>query len=219
MPKYTLPLTNNLYIRNMKSYLLLAEDNLKMFNEQNKDFIEKRLAEHRKSDWLEEASHLSNIEWLFLNSIFVTLYASFEHFLMKVVATLEQQPDINIKLAHMSGRGILEQYTNYLHLVGGLKSASRERAPWGRLSHYQNARNFLAHNGGIILETAEKNIEKNKDYKFLKEEKVGMLGRLGQIRIRNTQILESFIADTTLLTNNILNEFNAKYRPNPAEEE
>jgi len=191
--------------------LLLADDNLRLLKDQNDDFTERMIRNETGSDWLEESSHLNNIEWLFLNSIFVTMYASFEHFLMKVASTLEWQPGIHIKLAHISGRGILEQYTNYLHLVGGLINASRERSPWGRMAHYQNIRNLLAHNGGIMQENSDKPLEKHKDFKFLQHEDVVMASGVGMIRIRNKKILESFAKDTTLLTNNLLNEFNQKF--------
>ncbi|TKC04241.1 hypothetical protein [Pedobacter frigoris] len=211
MLKYSLPLTNTLYLKNLKSYLILADDNLNRFKDQNENFTARMIRKETGADWLEEGSHLNNIEWLFLNSIFVTMYASFEHFLMKVASTLEGQPGIQIKLSHISGRGILEQYTNYLRLVGGLASASRERSPWGRMSHYQNVRNLLAHNGGIMQDDGDKALEKHKDFKFLQQEDVVMASGVGMIRIRNKKILESFVKDTTLLTNNLLNEFNQKY--------
>jgi hypothetical protein len=189
--------------------LILAEDNLKQIKSQNDNFIERMIRKETGANWLEEASHLNNVEWLFLNSIFVTMYASFELFLMKVATTLEWQERIQIKLSHMSGRGILEQYTNYLHLVGGIESASRERAPWGKLAHYQSVRNLLAHNGGIMQENG--NLEKHKDFKFLQQQEAIMAGSVGMIRIRNTKILESFVKDTTLVTTNLLKEFNQKY--------
>ncbi|WPU99189.1 hypothetical protein SNE26_24560 [Mucilaginibacter sp. cycad4] len=198
-------------MKNLKSYLLLADDNLQRFKDQNDDFTERVIKNETSSDWLDEGSHLNNIEWLFVNSIFVTMYASFEHFLMKVASTLESQPNIHIKLNHISGRGILEQYTNYLSLVGRLVSASREHAPWGRLAHYQNIRNLLAHNGGVMQDNEEKALDKHKDFKFLQQEQVSMAGSVGLIRIRNKKILESFLKDTSLLTNNIIKEFNEKY--------
>lgn len=213
MPKYTLSLSNTLYQRNLNSYLSFAKDNIVSIKQKHEQFISRLSQGEEPEDWLEEASHHANIEWLFLNSIFVTMYSSFEHFLMKVARTLERQPGIKIKLSHISGRGILEQYTNYLYLVGGLESASKEKACWTRLPHYQQTRNLLAHNGGIISDDAKKDITENKLYKFLKQQDVVLLGNLGLIRIRGTKILESFIADTTFITNNLLLEFNEKFKP------
>jgi|GEM_PF-1230893 len=213
MPKYTLPLSNTLYQRNLNSYLSFAKDNIASIKQKHEEFISRLSQGEEKDDWLEEANHHANIEWLFLNSIFVTMYSSFEHFLMKVATTLERQPNIKIKLTHISGRGILEKYTNYLYLVGGLESADKEKAYWTRLPHYQKTRNLLAHNGGMILDDTKKDIKENKLYKFLKQQDVALPGNLGLIRIVGTKILESFIKDTTFITNNILQEFNEKYKP------
>ncbi|KRT15968.1 hypothetical protein ASU31_10695 [Pedobacter ginsenosidimutans] len=209
--KYDLPLSNTLYLKNLKSYLKLADDNLATFKQQNKEFTQRLVREEAQTDWLDEGSHLNNIEWLFLNSIYVTLYASFEHFLFKVASTLEHQTGINIKLIDIAGEGILAKYTRYLYLVGGIASASRELAIWGRMKHYQNVRNLLAHNGGMMQDKSTKQIEQHKDFQFLKSEDVIMAGGFGHIRIRNTKILQSFASDTALLTNQILKEFNFKY--------
>ncbi|WP_462267668.1 hypothetical protein [Mucilaginibacter sp.] len=209
--RYNLPLSNTLYLKNLNFYLKLAEDNLISFKQQNEEFTQRLINEEAGNDWLDEGSHLNNIEWLFLNSIYATLYASFEHFLYKVAITLEHQPGINIKLNDIAGKGILAQYTRYLYLVGNIASASRELATWGRMTHYQNVRNLLAHNGGIMQDKAQKTLEKHKDFNFLKNEDVVMAGSLGLIRIRNKKILESFIKETTLLTGNILKEFNQKF--------
>jgi len=209
--KYSIPLTNTLYLSNLNSYLILATDNIATFERQNDDFIKKIINKEAGPNLHEEGSHLNNIDWLFLNSLFVTMYASFEHFLMKVASTLEWQPKIDIKLHHMSGRGILEQYTNYLHLVGGLSTANREIHPWGRISHYQNVRNLLAHNGGVMMDSIDKPLTKHKDFKFLQQEQVVMAGSHGLIRIKSIKILNSFMSDTALLTNNLVKEFNKKY--------
>jgi len=76
MLKYNLPLSNTLYLNNLKSYLLLAHDNLRRFKDQNDDFTERMIKNETGAKWLEESSHLNNIEWLFMNSVFVTMYAS-----------------------------------------------------------------------------------------------------------------------------------------------
>jgi len=209
--KYDLPLSNTLYLKNLKSYLKLADDNLAAFQQQSEDFTQRLIKEEVGDDWLDESGHLNNIEWLFLNSIYVTLYASFEHFLFKIASTLEQQAGVNIKLSDIAGKGILAQYTRYLYLIGGISSTSRELAIWGRMTHYQNIRNLLAHNGGMMQDKNDKPLEQHKDFKFLKNEDVIMASGFGHIRIRNTKILQSFGKDTSEITTQILKEFNLKY--------
>ncbi|MES2874184.1 MAG: hypothetical protein V4708_10710 [Bacteroidota bacterium] len=211
MPKYNLPLTNTLYLKNLKSYLKLADENIKNFEKQKAEFTQRVINDQVDDNWLDEGSHVNNIEWLFLNSLYVTMYAAFEHFLLKVASTLECQPGIVIKLSNISGKGILDQYTTYLRLVGGIACASRDLAYWSRMSHYQSVRNLLAHNGGIMRESDDKPLEKHKNFKFLENEDVIMAGSLGLIRIRNKKILESFALDSTRITNDVIREFNLKY--------
>ena len=211
MVKFSLPLTNTFYLKTLKSYLQLADDNIENFENQKEVFTRKVINDEVGNDWLDEGSHVNNIEWLFLNSIYVTMYASFENFLLKVISTLENQPGIVIKSTNIAGKGTLDKYTTYLHLVGGISCASRALACWGRMTHYQNIRNLLSHNGGIMREIDDKPLEKHKDYNFLEHEDVIMAGSLGLIRIRNKKILESFTKDSTRITEDIVKEFNLKY--------
>lgn len=64
-----------------------------------------------------------------------------------------------------------------------------------------------------MQENNDKPINEHKYFNFLKDRQVVMAGSLGLIRIRNTKILESFVNDCTLITNNIVKEFNQKYVP------
>lgn len=208
---YSQTLTNTLYLRNLKSYLILADDNLKLLEKQNEEFIEKVASSKENEDWLEEGSHLNNISWMFLNSLYVTMYASFEHFLFKVAKIIEQHPETKIGLEYIGGHGILNKYINYIHLVGGLSSVDRALAPWDKMPAYQSIRNYLVHNGGMMQENNNKALEEHKYFKFLKDRDVAMAGSLGLIRICNTTMLKAFANDSTLITNNIVREFALKY--------
>ncbi|MEZ2336253.1 hypothetical protein AB6735_11485 [Mucilaginibacter sp. RCC_168] len=208
--KFDLNLSDKLYVRNLSSYLTLAKDNLKSFEKQNEDFAAKLVDETGNSDWLEEGSRLNNISWLFLNALYITMYSSFEHYLLKAAKKIEQLPNNKISLEH-SGRGVLNQYINYLHLTGNLSSADRSKSPWDKISQYQDVRNLLVHNGGIMQKDLNKPLEQHKNFKFLQTQDVIMAGSLGLIRIRNIFILESFAKVSSKITKDIMDEFNKLY--------
>ena len=209
---YNKTLSNTLLISNLKSYLTLAEDNLKLLEQQN-NRLYKRIEENAGlDDWSDESSHLNNIDWLLLNSIYVTMYSSFEHFLFKVTQMVESKSGTRILLKHFGGHGILEKYVNYIFLVGGLSSADKGLHPWDKITQHQNIRNLLVHNGGIMMDNIGKPIEKHKCYSFLKTNQVTMLGSLGMIRICNLKLLETFVADVLAVSKSIVTEYNIMYK-------
>lgn len=209
---FDLTLSNALYKKNIASYLRIAGDSLKMIEDQNDEFIQ-HLANDvfGQGDWLEESSYLQNVNWLFLNSVYITLFSSFEHFLLKVSKTIEAIPGMKIQLKHMGGSAILDKYVNYIYLVGGIESANASKSPWDKVAQFKAVRNLLVHNGGIMQDTNHPELEKHKNFKFLKNHDVIMAGSFGLIRVRNLNILEAFSKITTKISDDILVEFQAKY--------
>ena len=207
-----LTLSNKLYKKNLQSYLKISEDNIKLIEDQNKDFYE-RLNDKawNNDDWLDESAHLNNITWLFLNAMYITLYSSFEHFLFKVAKKIESTPGRKIQLKHIGGTATLDKYTNYIHLVGEMDSTDRSKSPWDKIVQFKAVRNLLVHNGGIMQETTNAPLEKHTNFAFLKSHDVIMAGSFGLIRIRNLKILKAFSDTTTKISNNIVTEFQAKY--------
>jgi hypothetical protein len=207
-----LTLSNNLYKKNLQSYLKISEDNIKLIEDQNKNFIERlNDANSNNPDWLDESAHLNNITWLYLNAMYITLYSSFEHFLLKVARKIESGPGRKIQLKHIGGTATLDKYINYIHLVGDLDSADRSKSPWDKVMQFKAVRNLLVHNGGIMQETTDTPLEKHTNFLFLKNHDVIIAGSFGLIRIRNLKLLKSFSDITTKISDNIITEFKAKY--------
>ncbi len=121
---YDLTLSNRIYKANLESLIQLAEETLAATSGPRlQEFIESLFnstQSNESSEGLnEKGSHLANIDWLFLNSIFISFYAYFEHHLFALAKVVEERSKSRITIDDMSGSGI-NQYLNYLHLVGDI---------------------------------------------------------------------------------------------------
>jgi len=215
---FDLNLSNTIFKASLKSLIDISKENLKLIATKNEDFIKEfiQLDTVKKSvpeNYLNSKSaDLANIEWLlFLNSIFIASYSYFEHHLHTLASIIEDRIIDNIKTKDLSGRGI-QQYRNYLYLIGKLTSADKN-ADWQDIDKFQKVRNKLAHNGGIIITdpTKTKDLEKDDIFKFLSQYKVIMAGSYGRIRIRETDFIEAFSKKTGIISDNLVQEINQKY--------
>lgn len=205
---FDLDLSNKIFKSNLRSLVDISKDNIKNIASQNNYFIQElinKTESNSNDDWFENSSYLANIEWLLLNSIFISAYSFFEHHLFALTSIVENQISTKIKLNDISGKGIIK-FSNYLYLVGQIKSADRSKGQWDDISQFQKARNIIVHNGGIMLSDPTKKIESHEIFNFLKKHNVIMAGTIGHIRIREISFLEAFATITSKLSDDLTKE-------------
>jgi hypothetical protein len=153
---------------------------------------------------------LNNIDWIFLNSIFISSFSLFEVQLYKITNIVEYELNLNIKVKDINGKGIY-QYRKYLDLVASIQIAKKNK-PWLEIDKYQKVRNKLVHNGGLIITDPSKTdqLEKDEIYKFLKSKNVHVLGSLGRIRIKNLKLINDFTALTIKISDDLIEEIKSK---------
>lgn len=208
---FNLELSNKIYKANLTSLIDVSKDSIEEQKKQYKFFIEQLSDEKEIRDWSDKGSHYANIEWLLLNSIFISAFSFFEHHVFAISRVVEDRATSKIKIEDLSGKGI-NKFCNYLFLVGQIKSADRSLNKWQEIFYFQKVRNLLVHNGGIMISDTTKKLENHECYNFLKKHEVIMAGTLGHIRIRGLDFIEAFSQLTATISDNltaeILSSFN-----------
>jgi hypothetical protein len=208
---FDLELTNKIFKSNMLSLINVSKDSIKDQKKQYEIFIDKLSQNEVGDDWLDQSSHYANIEWILLNSIFLSSFSFFEHHIYKLCSIVEDRKNGKIKLEHISGKGITK-FCNYLFLVGEIEAAKWGNSEWQNIIFFQKVRNLIAHNGGILITEKTKKLENHECYKFLKKYDVIMLGHIGHIRMQNLDFIEAFRELTTKLSDILTKEITEKFK-------
>lgn len=93
------------------------------------------------------------------NSVFLQVYFTFEDTLFQYCKVLEAVSKSKIKLKDLNGQGI-EKYKNYLSKVFNLENAFSSNE-WNLITCYNQIRNVLVHNGGIVSENNKEKVNKS----------------------------------------------------------
>jgi hypothetical protein len=139
-----------------------------------------------------------NIDWIFLNSIFISLFTNFENLIYKLAVIVENRISGDIKIDDINGHGHIDQYRKFMHLIGKVQKAERSKI-WDEIDIYKLVRNKLAHGGGYLNPNPKSKLEDRNEYNFLIENKVLLAGPRGHIRIREIHFLEKFTRITSKL--------------------
>lgn len=211
---YDLDLTSSIYKANLESLTRLSEETLiatsgPRFEEYINSFISGNSSE-QSAKLIEEGSHLANIDWLFLNSIFISFYSYFEHHLFALSKIVEERSKSKVKIENISGEGI-NQYMNYLHLIGGIKSADKGKVECQIIQKFRKLRNILVHKGNMLNPDHSKDVTLHELFDFLISNDVKVAGVLGHVRIKSVTILNSFTKSTFSISDNIVKEIILKY--------
>lgn len=204
--------SNNIFKQNLFSLVVVSADSIAQQKVKSEIFLEALADGLHDADWLDESSHYANVEWILLNSIFISAYAFFEHHLLNLSSVIEEKSDNKIKLNNISGKGVFK-YRDYLFLVGGFQAADPKREEWLAVDNFNKIRNLIVHNGGIMLKDTSQKLEQHQCYSFLKKHNVSMAGLLGHIRIRQIEFIQSFIDAAILISGNIISEINSRLQP------
>lgn len=196
---YDIKLVNELYKSGNSILLKSAKRNLEWNNVEFENYINNLVKTGGQESNIDYFNELCNINWILLNSIFLSLFSNFENLISQLASITEQNQDI--KIEDIKGNGYIDQYRKYLYLVAKIKPAKKNPV-WEELEIYKLVRNKLIHEEGYLSKNIESKIEDRKEYKYLIQNKVILAGSLGNIRIKEIHFLEKFCT----ITNKLLDE-------------
>ena len=202
---YDLNLVNSIYKSNNEILIKLSKKNVEWNKAKFDEFIQASVnnpKSGRNNTSENDLSELMNIDWIFLNSIFISLFSNFENHISKLAKIVEDRIKSDIKINDIKGNGHIDQYRKYMHLFGEIKSAKRNKT-WAEIDIFKLVRNKLAHEGGYLNTNPNSKLEDQYGFQFLIENKVLLAGTLGHIRIRETFFLEKFVKITAKLSDQL----------------
>jgi len=126
--------------------------------------------------------YIFHFEWVLVQSLFVSGFSYFEHFMKDAVEVLGEKSKSEIKLDDIKGKGFLETYRKYLCLVGNLPTAKPDNEMWEKILGYRLYRDVIIKNTLMYFNEIEK-VEEHSTY-FEKEDPLA--------HSMNGQILEEF---------------------------
>lgn len=206
---YDITLVNSLYRSGNDILIRLAKRNVANNQVEFDKYIETLIQTKGLNANNDLFSELCNIDWIFLNSVFIALFSNFENLISKLAQVVASDCDSNITINDIKGKGYIDQYRKYMFLVGKIKSAETNSL-WSELDIYKLVRNKLAHEDGHLIRNLSTKLESRKEFKYLIENKVILAGPLGHIRIRETYFLERFCNLTNGLLDNLLQDIETK---------
>lgn len=211
---FDLDLSNSVFKANLESLLDISTKNVSLIKNLNDEFIDdlinKNIDYEDENELFKKSSHLSNADWILLNSIFLSMNSLFEFHLFALARIVEDRNESRVKIDNLKGNGF-RKYTDYLFRVGHIEKANRSMTEWGKVNKYHKARNYIAHHNGILISDPSNRLKDHDLYKFLKLNEVNLAGTLGQIRIIKTTVLENFTKLTSFLSDELTKEISTKY--------
>lgn len=190
-----------IYERNNSTLLKISKQNI-LSNKQTFDiFLKKIIEKNPKTPYndLSKLPELMNIDWIFLNSIYLSLFTNFENLISKLASIVEDKTQSEKKIQNIKGHGYIDRYRKYMELVGNLNSAKKNKN-WNEIDSFKLVRNKITHNGGYLITNPQSTLANHPKFNFLIENKVLLAGSLGHIRIRETFFLEKLASLTSKLS-------------------
>ncbi len=188
-----------LFSSNINSIVSIYKDAEPIRLNKTKELIEKlKLNSSWTENEFETFTHYEfHFDWLLMNSLFIAGFSYFENF-MKGFAEYVEKTTINpIKLNDINGKGDIDRYRKYIHLIGGVSKANSDSHEWKVILEFKEIRNAIVHKYGII----DKKISKAVQHKIYYGQSEQM------VRIKNIDFLEDFaktsISYMELLANDI----------------
>lgn len=198
--KFDLEMIALLYKRNNDALLKLTNKSIENNNKEFKEY----LINQKSVDYdMELLAEFSNIEWIFLNSIFLSLYTNFENTVYKLAKVVENKNLGEIKIDDIKGRGYIDQYRKFMFLIGKINS-TKDSDLWNEIDVHKLVRNKLVHESGFLSQNTR--IEEKKEFDYLIKNNVILAGKFGHIRIRDISFLKKFCELSSQLIDNLIND-------------
>lgn len=182
---------------------ILAEDvmddmKFKEFFEINKD--------HIKS----QSVYLFEFDYLFYNSIFITLFSLFEIQFVKLGKICEQLTDSELKIKDLKGTSDIDTVRKYLQLVCELDSARPDDKHWQDIEEFKNIRNAIVHNENQLNKAKTRNLNSIKGMRKFKQHNIKYFDDEVHFKINNIEFLKDFIITSEEYFNNLIKDIFSK---------
>ena len=205
---YDLKLVTSIFESNNRTLIKVSKQNL----ESNKKAFDVFIRDSIKKSWSGvtgadngELAELMNIDWIFLNSIYLALFTNFENLISKLASIVEDRIQSEIQIKDIKGNGYIDQYRKYMEMIGKINSAKRNQ-DWEQIDIFKLARNKITHEGGHLIKKPKSKLENHPAFRYRIDNKVLLAGSLGHIRIRETFFLEKFTSLGKKLCNELKQE-------------
>jgi hypothetical protein len=195
--------------RNFDSLLTISDDVIS-FREQKLESLNERL-DISSEDILDDAKfteffkvnsddlksqgvYLFEFDYLFYNSIFITLFSLFEIQFVKLGKICEELSESGLKIKDLKGTSDIDTIRKYMNLVCELDSAKSTEKLWTDIEEFKNIRNSIVHNENQLNKTRTKNLNSILGMRKLKQHKIEYFQDEVHFKINNVEFLKDFTA-------------------------
>ncbi|VXB71245.1 conserved hypothetical protein [Flavobacterium sp. 9R] len=206
---------------NSESLLLICKDVI-IFREEKLNTLSERLEISKKSfsedgDWdkyvdnnlsvmLSQKVYENDFDYLFYNSIFISLFSLFEIHFTKLGKKCEQFEDKTLKIKDLKGNSDIDTVRKYMNLVLNIETASAENQSWKELEDFKSIRNAIVHNENQLNKVNTTKIHSLKGIQKLKQHNIKYSEQEVYFKINSSEFLIDFVNTSNHYSKILLNE-------------
>ena len=183
------------FTNNITSLVSMYKESEHERNRSSKDLKEK-IKEWSEMDQKRLSHYVFHFESVLVQSLFISGFSYFEHFMKDAAEVLEEKSNSEIKFKDIKGKGFLETYRKYLCLVGNLPTTKPDNEMWKKILEYRIYRDVIIKNTLIYFNEIER-VEEHSAY-FEKEDPL--------TNSMNGQVLEEFASTVITYMSSISKE-------------
>lgn len=161
-------------------------------------------------DLKKQGVYLFEFDYLFYNSIFITLFSIFEIQFVKLGKVCEKLSDSELKIKDLKGTSDIDTVRKYLNLVCKLDSAKHSEKLWIDIDEFKNIRNAIVHNENQLNKTKIKNLNSIKGMRKLKQHKIEYYSDEINFKINSIEFLKDFTSTSEEYFNKLIKEIFSK---------
>jgi hypothetical protein len=136
--------------------------------------------------------YLFEFDYLFYNSIFITLFSLFEIQFVKLGKICEELSESGLKIKDLKGTSDIDTIRKYMNLVCELDSAKSTEKLWTDIEQFKNIRNAIVHNENQLNKAKINNLNSILGMRKLKQHKIEYSENEVHFKINNAEFLKDF---------------------------
>lgn len=187
------------------------DQKLQISNEDILDDIKfKEFLETNRQNINRQNVYLIEFDYLFYNSIFVTLFSLFEIQFVKLGKICEQLSESDLRIKDLKGTSDIDMVRKYMHLVCELNSAKPEDALWKDIEEFKSIRNAITHNENQLNKTKTTNLNSIKGMRKFKQHNIKYSDNEVYFKVNNVDFLVDFTVTCEKYVHNLVKEIFSK---------
>jgi hypothetical protein len=218
--------TNIKIKKSFESLLKISEDVIS-FREQKLDILNKKLDtitdeileddkkfteffKINQEDIKVQNVYQNEFDYLFYNSVFITLFSLFEIQFTKLGKICERITESGLKIKDLKGTSDIDTIRKYLQLVCKLDYAKPTEKLWLDIEEFKNIRNAIVHNENQLNKNSTKNLNSIKGMRKIKQHNIQYYNVKVHFKINNIEFLKDFTNTSEEYIDKILNNIFSK---------